>query len=190
MGRTSAAREFLELLEPVQDALYRHARRAAWRPDQAADMVQEAVMTAWREFGRFQRGTNFRAWMFRILTHTVYGFNKCSARRREAPLEDAEHEWAAVIEREDAWEALRDDPDRLREMLDQRLVRAIEGLGHDERQCFLLRLVEGFSYREIAGMLDMPLGTVMSHVFRARMSLRERLAALAIEEGIVKEGCA
>jgi RNA polymerase sigma-70 factor (ECF subfamily) len=71
------------------------------------------------------------------------------------------------------------------EGLDDRLVSALDKLGVDERQCLLLRLVEGFTYREIAEMIDVPLGTVMSHVHRARIKLREQLAELAIEVGLV-----
>lgn len=181
-----AASEFLELLEPVQDGLFNYARRMVWQADLAEDVVQETVMIAWREFGRFRRGTDFHAWVFRILIHTLYRFNRRAGRRRERPLSEAP-EWGALLAREDAWEALRQQPGRLREMLDQRLAQAIDGLDDQQRECLLLRLVGGLRYREIAGLLDMPVGTVMSHVHRARMSLRERLAALALEEGIVSE---
>ena len=83
MGRRKASKVFLDLLEPIKDSLYGYARRAVWREDQVADVVQEAFMTGWREFQRFQLGTNFRAWMFQILVNTVYRLNKRVGRRRD-----------------------------------------------------------------------------------------------------------
>lgn len=187
IGQMSPARDFLDLLEPIQDGLYRHARRMAWREHLIADIVQEAVMTAWREFDRFERGTNFRAWVFTILTNTIYRFNKKVSRQRALSLDDVQADWDVVMQSEDVWSSLRDDPQRLMQSLDERLVRALSALGPDEKQCLLLRLLEGFTYREISSMLKIPVGTVMSHVYRARMQLRERLASLAVEHGMLKE---
>jgi len=186
VGRAKASSEFLALLEPIRDALYRYARQMTWRADQAPDILQEAVMTAWREFGRFERGTNFKAWMFRILINTIYRLNKRTARQRAASLDEASMDVSMVMEREDTWSMLLDSPERLAELLDERLVQALDRLGADERQCLLLRLLEGFSYKEIAAMLEIPMGTVMSHVHRARGKLRERLSGLAVEQGLLK----
>ena len=180
-------REFVELLEGVKDALYRHALRMSWKKDQAADVVQEAVMIAWRELHRFERGTNFKAWIFRILINTTYRFNKRHGHRREQTFEETDMDFEQQLQREDAWARLRENPALLRDLLDDRLVSALDDLRDEERQCLLLRLLDGFTYREIAGMLGMPLGTVMSHVHRARMNLRERLATLASEYGMVEE---
>ncbi len=187
MGRTgTSSHEFLALLEPIRDGLYRYARQMAWQSDQAPDILQEAVMTAWREFGRFERNTNFKAWMFRILINTIYRLNKRVARHRAASLDEASMDASVVMEREDTWSMLLDSPERLTELLDERLVQALDRLGADERQCLLLRLLEGFSYKEIAAMLEIPMGTVMSHVHRGRRKLRERLSGLAMEEGVLK----
>lgn len=187
MGRRKPSKDFLELLEPIKDSLHGYAHRAVWRKDQVADVVQETFMTGWREFKRFQLGTNFRAWMFQILVNTVFRFNKRTDRRREVSLEETQCDLHAALEREGAWSELLERPDMLMQLLDERLVHSLERLGTDERQCFLLRLLEGFSYKEIASMLSIPLGTVMSHVHRARMKLREELAALAVEHGFIKE---
>ncbi len=187
MKRKPSSKEFLDLLEPIRDSLYRYTGRMAWDREQVGDIVQEAVMVAWREFGRFQPGTNFKAWMFKILINTLYRLNKKVARRREAPLDETRIELHAVLEREDTWASLLDNPDRLRQILDDRLAHALDRLGLDERECLLLRLLEGFSYKEIAAALEIPLGTAMSHVHRARAKLREQLSALAIEHGLIKE---
>ncbi len=179
---------FLGQLEPLRHQLYGYARRALNRQDAVADALQEVVLTAWREYPRFVPGTNFRAWVFRIMVNTVFNFNKRGAREQVVADETALLDMEAALAHETEWAALLDDPNRLCELLDERLVHAIDALSESERQCFLLCLLQGFSYKEISGMLGFPLGTVMSHVHRARMKLRERLAALAVERRLVTEG--
>jgi RNA polymerase sigma-70 factor (ECF subfamily) len=178
---------FLALLAPNRDALYRFALRNAWRKDQAVDALQEAIMTAWRQFDRFERGSNFRAWMFKILLNTLYRVNRKTSRARETVLEAEPFEAGDAFEREAAWASVIEDPERVREVLDDHLVEAIDALGEAERQCLLLRLLEDLSYKEIASVLALPMGTVMSHVYRARMKLRDKLTELAIQQGFMKE---
>lgn len=184
------ARDFLALVEPLRDVLYRHARRAAAREDDAADLVQEAVLVAWREFERFEPGTNFRAWIFRILVQITMRHNRRCGRRREVTLatddEPIDADPLAMLEREEAWQMLLGDAERLMEVIDDRLARALRALDDTARQCLLLRLHAGFSYREIASILGVPLGTAMSHVHRARLRLREELAAVAVERGWIR----
>ena len=183
----SGSRKFLDLLEPIRDQLYRYARRAAWRETDVPDIIQEAAMTAWRTFDKFEGGTNFRAWMFHILVNTTFSFNKRVKRQREVAFDKAEVDPTGALEREGAWSEVLDHPDVLSGLIDGRIVRSLERLSDAERQCFLLKLLEDFGYKEIAAMLAMPVGTVMSHVHRARMKLREDLAAVAIERGLVRE---
>jgi RNA polymerase sigma-70 factor (ECF subfamily) len=180
------AERFLRLLEPVRNSLHRFAVRNVWRRDQVADVVQETVMTAWRHFPAFEPGTNFRAWMFKILLNTLYRINRKTNRAREVRFDTDMFDAQPSLDREEAWASVLDDPQRVLDSLDDRVVRALDALSPTERHCFLLRLLEDFSYKEIAEQLAMPLGTVMSHVYRARMKLRERLAALALEEGLVR----
>lgn len=186
MAGTAKANEFLELLAPIRDSLHRFAMRSAWRRDQAADIVQEAIMTAWRQFDVFETGTNFRAWVFKILLNTAYRVNRKTHRAKEVSLDSENFDTAEALEKEDAWLSVLENPERVMETLDDRVVRALEQLGQVERECFLLRLLEDLSYKEIAELLDLPMGTVMSHVYRARMKLRERLAQMAMEEGLVR----
>ena len=186
-GSTDVARQFLDLLEPHKESIARYALRNAWNREQAQDIVQEAVMTAWREYHRFEQGTDFRAWIFRILVNTIYSFNKKTSRENRhsssIPIEDGED----VLQRNNAWSSVLEEPERILESLDDRLVSAIAKLSTDERQCLMLRLLEGFSYKEISAFLCKPMGTVMSHVHRARMKLRERLADLAVEHRLELE---
>ncbi len=179
----SLEEEFLRLLEPLKDSLYRHALRLCWSESQVSDAVQEAVLIAWREFAKFQSGTNFKAWVFKILVNTILRYNKRVARNREYSGVDLRTDLDQVLDREDAWASLLAEPARLTQLLDDRLAKALERLSYGERQCLLLRLLEDFSYKEIATMLEMPMGTVMSNVHRARIKLREQLASLAVERG-------
>lgn len=185
-GSEARARQFLDLLAPIQEALQRYALRNSWNREQAGDILQEAVLTGWREFHRFQIGTDFRAWMFKVLVNTVYSFNKKVTREKQQRTTFAD-DLEGVLQREEAWFGILANPEQVLQGLDQRLVGAIGTLGLDERHCLLLRIVEGFAYKDIATMLDIPMGTVMSHVHRARLKLRERLAELAVEHGLVKE---
>lgn len=183
----SPSRRFLDLLEPIRDQLYRYARRAAWRENDVPDIIQEAAMTAWRKFESFEAGTNFRAWIFQIVVNTTFSFNKRVQRQREISLGETEVDPSDTFERENAWSEVLDRPDMLAGLIDGRIVRSLDRLNDAERQCFLLKLLEEFGYKEIAAMLAIPVGTVMSHVHRARMKLREDLAALAVERGLVRE---
>lgn len=181
------SRRFLDFLEPIRHQLYRYARRAAWRESDVPDIIQQAVMTAWRKFKSFEDGPNFRAWMFQILVNTTFSFNKRVQRRRDIPLGEIEFDPLGAFELETAWSKVLEPPDMLAGLIDGRIVCSLERLNEVERQCFLLKLLEEFRYKEIAVMLTTPIGTVMSHVHRARMKLREDLAALAVERGLVRE---
>ncbi len=186
MPNTTDANTFLELVAPVRDSLYRFSLRNVWQQDQAGDALQEAVMTAWRQFDQFERGTNFKAWMFKILLNTLYRVNRKSHRAKAASIDAGALDAGGYIEKEEAWASILVEPERVKEALDDRIVKALESLGDTERVCFLLKLLEDFSYREISEQLEIPLGTVMSHVYRARMKLRERLTEIAMETGIIK----
>jgi len=186
-GSPADARGFLDLLEPIKDSLYRYALRNSWGDDQAGDILQEAVMTGWREFHRFEAGTNFKAWMFRILINSIYRLNKKVARHGGPQLDEVHEEQHSDVDKISDWFSILETPDKLNDLLDERLVQALDKLGSDEKQCLLLRLLEDFSYKEIAALMDIPVGTAMSHVHRGRIKLRDELAALAVEHGLLKE---
>ncbi len=181
------SKAFLQQLEPLRHQLYGYACRALNRADAVPDALQEVVLTAWRELPRFEPGTNFRAWVFRIMVNTVFNFNKREARVRIVAGADSPLDVEAALDHENEWAMILEDPSRLRDVLDTRLVQALDALGANERQCFLLCTLENFSYKEIAHMLDVPLGTVMSHIHRARMKLRQHLTGLALERRLVSE---
>jgi RNA polymerase sigma-70 factor, ECF subfamily len=160
---------------PLMDPLYRTALRLTGQDASARDLVQEAVLKAYRSFSRFVPGSNFRAWIFRILTNT---FINDYRRRASAPqpLDMADIDPSDPSEVEFATTA---DLDRLTDALGDEARRAIEKLPPDFRLVFLLSTFEGFSYREIAEIAGIPIGTVMSRLFRARAIVRSELLAQA-----------
>lgn len=144
--------------------MLRVARRLAADPALAEDLVQESLLLAWRGFDRFRAGTNARAWLFRILFNAFYSRGR---KMRAAPVTvplDSESEEAASASQAQA------------SLLDAAaLSRALEQLSVEHRAVLLLGVVEGFTCREMAEILEVPIGTVASRLNRARQALSARL---------------
>ncbi len=146
---------------PHLAALLRVARRLASEPASAEDLVQETMLLAWRGFHGFEPGTNARAWLFRILFNAFYGEG------RKAQRAAAHSPGSTVVQA------------KLQEGIE--IAEAIHALAIEQRSVLLLCVVEGFTCQEAAGILNVPIGTVMSRLSRARQELRTRLAPLAKE---------
>lgn len=183
---TDTVRRFTELAEPLRDALWRFAMRTSWDRASAEDALQEALVTAYRKFHTFSLGTDFRAWVFRILVNTIRNFNARWHRSPEVAPPGGDLDLIGALERETAYDSILEAPDRFFEGVSDPVKDAIGDLRERERMAFLLRAVEGFSYREISQFLDVPAGTVMSDIFRARAKLREVLAEHARETGFAR----
>jgi RNA polymerase sigma-70 factor, ECF subfamily len=147
---------FERIAMPHLRSLLRVARRLALEPSSAEDLVQETMLLAWRGFHRFQTDSNARAWLFRILLNAFYGQGR-KAQRASALLSVS-----TVVDT------------RLQEAVEIR--EALQALPIEQRTALLLCVVEGFTCREAAGILNVPIGTVMSRLSRARQELRNRLA--------------
>jgi RNA polymerase sigma factor (sigma-70 family) len=160
---------FEELAMPLFDSLYNFARWLVHNATDAEDLVQETYLKAFRGFGSFQPGTNFRAWIFRILKNTF--LSSCSKLDRRVTVElDSEEDFPASPASSATPESL------LIERSSNNAVQcAIEQLPVIFREVILLCDVEDASYREIAEILSIPIGTVMSRLARARKSVRESL---------------
>lgn len=161
---------------PHLNELYRTAARLLGDSAKAEDVVQETYLHAWKSFERFAPGTNCRAWLFKILVNTIHHhrrnwFNLRLVKESEEVLEQTE--------------APAQIPERIAQ---EEVLRALDGLPADYRAAVLLADVEEFSYKEIAGVLNVPIGTVMSRLSRGRKLLREQLSALARSYGIGQEG--
>jgi RNA polymerase sigma-70 factor (ECF subfamily) len=173
---------------PLLSGLYSSALRMTRNPADAEDLVQETVLRAYRGFGGFQEGTNLKAWLYRILTNSF--INTYRKRQREPVTvegPDDLDEWYLF----DRLGASNVEPSAESEVLeqlpDEAVQRALEALPEGFRMAVLLADVQGFSYKEIAEMLDIPIGTVMSRLHRGRKALEKALWDTAIERGIVRE---
>lgn len=169
-------------------ALYTAALRMTRNPADADDLVQETYLRAYRAYGTFQEGTNLRAWLYRILTNTFINSYRAKKRRPEiSDVEDIEDlylyrrvgEFAAQGTGRSAEEELMDH------FTEGDIKDAIEELPEQFRMAVLLSDVEGFSYKEIAEILDVPIGTVMSRLHRGRRALQKALAEFGRERGLV-----
>ncbi len=163
------------------DRLYGAAMRLARNPADAEDLVQETYLKAWRASGRFEPGTNLKAWLFTILNNTFRNARRDGV--RDPVSVDSEVAEQTVVGRGSA-----STPEELllRESLDADLQAALDGLPESFREAVWLRDVEEFSYAEIATMTDAPVGTVMSRISRGRRLLFERLTAPGQGVGVGK----
>ncbi|MSP13834.1 MAG: sigma-70 family RNA polymerase sigma factor [Chloroflexi bacterium] len=167
-------REFEVLLLPCLDACYRFALHLAAEPQEAEDLVQEAVLRAFRFYHQFQPGTNFQAWLFTILRHTF--INRYRARNTQSQARLWEEIDGEEVELE--LEADRVDTPEVRyeqSWLREHLAAALKALPKPYQMVVVLVDVEGFSYKETAQVLDVPIGTVMSRLYRGRALLRQDL---------------
>jgi len=172
--------------------LYAAARRMTRNDADAADLVQETYLRAYRGYANFQEGTNLRAWLYRILTNTFINTYRARQRRpQETDLADVEdlylYRRAATIEDAVANRAAsRSAEDQLFDAIaDEDVKQALEDLPEAFRLPVLLADVEGFAYKEIAEILDIPIGTVMSRLHRGRKAMHKSLYDYAEARGFV-----
>ena len=159
------------------DALYRTALRMTRNPSDAEDLVQDALVRAYRFYDRFQPGTNFRAWLFKILTNTyINTYRRKQGRPQESSLEDTEEFFLYNQLSADQEERVTDVEDTVLDGLGADAIqRAIDALPPQFRTTVQLSDVEGLSYAEIAEATGVAKGTVMSRLFRGRRQLQRAL---------------
>jgi RNA polymerase sigma-70 factor (ECF subfamily) len=179
---------FVEQALPFMDSLYTAALRMTRNPADAEDLVQETYLKAYRAFDTFTEGTNLKAWLYRILTNTYINTYRTKKRRpEEQELDDTEDFY--LYRRLGGLEAAqigRSAEDELFDLFtDTEVKDALEALPEQFRMAVLLADVEGFSYKEMAEILDVPIGTVMSRLHRGRRGLQKRLYEFAIERGLL-----
>ncbi len=178
---------FAEQAMEYMPALYSAALRMTRNGADAEDLVQETYLKAYRGFGGFQDGTNLKAWLYRILTNTFINSYR-SKKRRPDETELDEVEDLYLYRRLGGLEAARASRSAEDELMDwftdTEVKDAIEDLPDQFRMAVLLADVEGFSYKEIAEILDIPIGTVMSRLHRGRKSLQKQLYDYALQRGL------
>jgi RNA polymerase sigma-70 factor (ECF subfamily) len=154
--------EFERIAMPHAQSLLRVARRLTSSLSAAEDLVQETLLSGWRSFHQFRPDSNIRAWLFRILFNNYYAQGrKLRSVPVMVPLTAESHSFSPALDES------------------MEVSRALQSLEVDHRTVLLLGVVEGFTCREIAGILDVPVGTVMSRLSRARQTMRNRLNAPA-----------
>ena len=170
------------------DQLYSAARRMTRNAADAEDLVQETYLRAYRGFGNFQEGTNLRAWLFRILTNAFINSYRSKQRKPKsvdlAGVEDLYLHQRLGGDTRAALGASAEDV-LMESITEFEIIEALESLPEEYRIAVLLADVEGFAYKEIAEILEVPMGTVMSRLHRGRKSLQKRLLEFGKKRGWV-----
>jgi len=180
--------EFEALALKYLDPLYSAALRLTKNDRDAEDLVQDAFLRAYRFFDKFERGTNMKAWLFKILTNTFINRYRRSVKERnivEGSEKDAVHE--RFVSREAAESAADPEQHFFDRLLSNDVLKAVDSLPVDFRLVVILADLQEFSYKEIADILDVPVGTVMSRLYRGRRLLQKALAGYAMVSGVLQD---
>jgi len=176
-------REALPMLPGMYSAAYRLTRNAA----DAEDLVQETFLRAYRGFHQFQPGTNLKAWLYRILTNTFINSYRKKQRQPQTISDDEIEDWYLYSKMAEEGLEPSAETSVIESLPDEDVQEALSSLPPQFRIAVLLADVEGFSYKEIAEITGVPIGTVMSRLHRGRKALEKRLWDVVRERGLVKD---
>ena len=176
---------FTEEAMPLLDQLYGGALRMTRNPQDAEDLVQETYLKAYKAFDSFKPGTNLKAWLYRIMTNTyINSYRKKQRRPLETSADEVTDNQLYTSSSHDSTGLESAEVEALKAMPNSRISEALNALSEDYRMVVYYADVEGLSYKEIADVMDIPMGTVMSRLHRGRKQLREMLKDVAHERGI------
>ncbi len=175
-------RLFEEQVLPEVDRLFGAAMRYTRDPTEAQDVVQEAVAKAFSSFHQFQQGTNLRAWLYRILHTTYISMYRKKQRRPQEALQESIDDFSFYDEARTGDSA---EYEVLEQITDEHVKAALADLPEAFRMAVYLADVEGFAYKEIAEIMDTPIGTVMSRLHRGRKALQKTLREYAVGHGLI-----
>ena len=175
-------KDFDEEIIPHMDALYNFALRLTTDPNDAEDLVQDTIVKAYRFFSSYEKGTNAKAWMFRILKNSfINNYRKTSKKPSQVDYDEVSSYYESI--RAERTETSDLESLMFREMMDDDLSEALTRLPEDFRTVVLLCDVDGYTYEEIANMLDVPIGTIRSRLHRGRNLLKTELIEYAKKRG-------
>lgn len=172
---------------PHMNAVFNFALRMTGDEDDANDLVQETYLKAFRFFDKFEKGTNCKAWLFRILKNSyINDYRKTVREPNKVDYEDVQNFYENV--KADEVNSKHYEQDAFSDLLDDEITKVLSALPEDFRTVIILSDIEGFTYEEIADFVDIPVGTVRSRLHRARKMLYSQLYDYAKDRGFVKKG--
>lgn len=180
--------DFEQAALPYLDGLYNMAYRLTRNAADAEDLVQETYFKAYKHYDKFEAGTNLKAWLFRIMKNTfINGYRKKQNQPPQSAFSEIEGSFENQVDANAGLRIKNPEEEFLDNVLDEDVQQAIDALREDYRMVLILVDLEGFSYKEAASILEVPVGTVMSRLYRGRKLLEKGMLRYAREYGYLRD---